>query len=67
MTGLRSSPRLVNPKDKFYADFGELALHECTFYLCSKCDKPYFVGMLNCREEMRQEAEQKRPEDLMCN
>ena len=45
--------------------FEAFALHNCTFFECHQCKKPYFGGMQDCLEAMQQEDELKK-EDLLC-
>lgn len=63
--GLFMSPKLKDPADPYYMDFKGLAMASCTFYECGSCHVPYFGGMIDCREAMREERsiEQK---DLRC-
>ena len=35
------------------------------FYMCSKCEKPYFGGLIDCEQELAREDTTRR-EDLMC-
>lgn len=63
--GLRTSPKLQDPCDDFFNNFKGLAMASCTFYECGSCRTPYFGGMIDCRQAMREERsiEQK---DLRC-
>lgn len=35
------------------------------FYMCSKCAKPYFGGLIDCEQELAMEDTTRR-EDLIC-
>lgn len=43
--GYDQEGRVVTEGDIFYGKLDEFALHQCTFYECSKCDEIYFGGM----------------------
>ena len=40
-------------------------MKQCTIYPCSKCEKPYFGGMMDCAERMNAEAALD-PNSLIC-
>ena len=42
------------------------SLHCCSYYMCSKCSKPYFGGMRRCEQNVEEEREFK-PADLVRN
>ena len=46
--GLDKDPRLTTPGDFFYGKLREFALHNCSFYECAECSKPYFGGLVDC-------------------
>mmetsp|Transcript_18310 Transcript_18310/g.22830 ORF Transcript_18310/g.22830 Transcript_18310/m.22830 type:complete len:84 (+) Transcript_18310:405-656(+) len=55
ISGLHESPRLTDPTDQYFEDYPALALASCTFYECYTCKEPYFGGMNDCRQAMREE------------
>ena len=40
-------------------------MHNCTYYECNKCTKPYFGGMQDCEQALAAENSIKK-EDLVC-
>ena len=60
---LDKDPRLSNPQDDFYGKFEEFAMFKCSFYMCFRCSKPYFGGLIDCGAA--NEANIKK-EDLIC-
>ena len=40
-------------------------MHNCAYYECFKCKKPYFGGMQDCSQAMQAESKMKK-QDLMC-
>ena len=40
--------RVVTEGDIYYNDLVGFALHNCSYYMCSKCTTPYFGGMQDC-------------------
>ena len=57
--------RVVTEGDIYFNDLIGFALHNCSFYMCFKCEKPYFGGMQDCGQAMQAENKMKK-EDLMC-
>ena len=41
-------PELSDPASKFFNDPSGFALDRYAYYLCHKCDKPYFGGLARC-------------------
>ena len=65
--GYDQEGRVVTEGDIFYGKLDEFALHQCTFYECSKCDEIYFGGMQDCAEAMEAEnAEESKEDELLC-
>ena len=64
--GLKLSPQLKDPDDPYFNDWPRLAINSCTYYECFSCKEPYFGGMINCRQTMREERNIKK-ENLRCN
>ena len=62
---LRKSERLFDPEDEYFGDFAGLAMASCTFYMCQRCENPYFGGMIDCRQALRDEMSINK-EDLRC-
>ena len=60
----------------YYNNLQDYAMHKCAYYICFKCQKPYFGGLKDCgdgfkveEEEKKREEEEKRefkPEELVC-
>ena len=46
--GLDKDERLTRPGDHYEGDLLKLAMHNCAFYQCYDCEKPYFGGMVDC-------------------
>ena len=46
--GYHEKGRVVTEGDIYYLKFKEYALHQCTFFECFKCKKPFFGGMQDC-------------------
>lgn len=40
-------------------------MHNCAYYICFKCQKPYFGGMQDCSQAMQSESTMKK-QDLLC-
>ena len=53
--------------DIYYGKLAEFAMHQCTFYECFKCKKPYFGGMQDCAQALESEnSDDLNPESLLC-
>lgn len=63
--GYDKTGRVVTEGDIYFGKLAEFAMHNCTFYECFKCKKPYFGGMMDCLQAMQSEDKIK-PEDLLC-
>ena len=63
--GYDKKGRVVTEGDIYYNDLVGFALHNCSYYMCSKCTTPYFGGMQDCGQAMQAENSMKK-EDLMC-
>jgi len=59
------SERLLNPKDKFYLNPEGLALAKLSYYMCYKCQIPYFGGLKSCENDNENLADYKA-EELIC-
>ena len=46
--GYDKEGRVVTEGDIYFGKLSEFALHNCTFYECFRCKKPYFGGMMDC-------------------
>jgi len=46
--GIDKDPRLSNKDDPFYGKPLEFAMHKIAYYMCYKCKKPYFAGLVDC-------------------
>ena len=57
--------RVVTEGDIYFNDLTGFAMHNCSYYICYKCDEPYFGGMQDCGQAMQTEDSMKR-EELMC-
>jgi len=72
LEGIDKDPRLSNPKDPYFNKLFEYGMHKISFYLCSKCDKPYFAGLRECHggpgDQNNQDANRIfDKKDLICN
>jgi len=50
--GYDKTGRVVTEGDIYFGKLAEFAMHNCTFYECFKCKKPYFGGMMDCLQAM---------------
>ena len=50
--GLDQSPRLKDINDFYYNNLQDFAMSKCAYYLCFKCQVPYFGGMKDCLNNM---------------
>ncbi|MES1919529.1 hypothetical protein MHBO_001344 [Bonamia ostreae] len=66
LEGLRNDPKLSNKDSHYYNRPHEFAMHRFAFYFCSKCEKPYFGGMRNCEEALREVSENFNKSHLVC-
>ena len=64
--GLDKEGRVVTEGDIYHNDLTGFAVHNCAFYQCAQCDKPYFGGMEDCSQAMQTENT-KTKEDLLCD
>jgi len=64
--GLENDAAFTSPQGKYYGRRDEYALDRFAFYMCAKCDRPYFGGRRQCEEVAMQQAEQFNKEQLMC-
>ena len=58
-------PRLTTEGDFYFGNLMAYVEHKVCFYMCSKCDKPYFGGLIDCEQELAMEDTTRR-EDLTC-
>ena len=63
--GYDKEGRVADPNDAYYGKLEEFAIHNCTFFECNNCEKPYFGGMQDCQQAMASEGNMKK-EDLLC-
>ena len=63
--GLDRDERLSTEGDHFFGNLMRLAEAHVSFYMCYKCVKPYFGGMIDCEQENTIEDTTRR-EDLIC-
>ena len=64
--GLDKEGRVVTEGDVYYNDLTGFAVHNCAFYQCYQCDKPYFGGMEDCSQAMNAENT-KTKQDFICD
>jgi len=62
---LDKDPRLTTEGDYYCGRLMQFAEAKVCFYMCSKCEKPYFGGLIDCEQEMGMEDTTRR-EDLNC-
>ena len=62
---LDKDPRVTTPGDFYYNNLMAYAEAKVSFFQCSKCEKPYFGGLIDCEQEMGMEDTTRR-EDLIC-
>lgn len=63
--GLDKDENMQDPNYEFYGKLEEYAMFKCAFYMCHKCNEPYFGGLYDC-VNAEQEQEVKK-EDLVCS
>ena len=63
--GLDQDERLSTVGDFYFNNLMAFAEAKVSFFMCSKCDDPYFGGLIDCEQEMGLEDKMKK-EDLMC-
>ena len=63
--GLDQDERLSTPGDFFCDNLMAFVEAKVSFFMCSKCTKPYFGGLIDCADEMGLEDTTRR-EDLIC-
>lgn len=63
--GMDRDERVTTPGDFYYGRLMQFAEAKVCFYMCSKCAKPYFGGLIDCEQEMGREDTTRR-EDLIC-
>eukprot|EP01105_Mastigella_eilhardi_P011025 TRINITY_DN253_c1_g1_i2.p1 TRINITY_DN253_c1_g1~~TRINITY_DN253_c1_g1_i2.p1 ORF type:complete len:811 (+),score=195.14 TRINITY_DN253_c1_g1_i2:140-2572(+) len=59
--GLNNAPELKDPTSPFFKKPTEFAVHRFSYFMCHKCQHPYFAGLKQCGEER-----EFNPEDLIC-
>ena len=62
---LDKDPRLSTEGDFYFGKLMAFAEAKVCFYMCSRCSKPYFGGLIDCEQEMGMEDTTRR-EDLIC-
>ena len=62
---LEKDENMQDPNYEFYGNLMEYAMFKCAFYMCSKCNEPYFGGLYDC-VNAEQEQNMKK-EDLVCS
>jgi hypothetical protein len=62
---LHKHPRLKDPKDNFYNKLEDFAMFKLSYYMCFKCQSPYFGGMKDCEAANADFANFKK-EELVC-
>jgi len=67
LEGLHKDEAFTNPKGDFYQKKIEFALYKFSYYLCYKCENPYFTGMVDCVFEADQEEEKLQKDQLLCS
>lgn len=56
---------LTDPKSKFFQKPGEYSLDRYTYYLCFKCDSPYYGGEARCLDAVNV-SDEYDPSELVC-
>jgi len=46
--GYDKTGRVVTEGDIYHNKLNDFALHNCTFFECFDCKRPYFGGMMDC-------------------
>lgn len=62
---LHKNPRLKTQGDRFYNDLKGFALYKLSYYMCFKCQNPYFGGMKDC-EAAQNDYQNFKKEELVC-
>ena len=63
--GLDKDESLTTPGNFYYNKLIAFAEAKASFFMCAKCSKPFFGGIIDCEQEMGMEATTKK-EDLIC-
>ena len=63
--GLDKDERLRTPGDFYFNNLMAFCEAKVSFYMCSRCEKPYYGGLIDCEQEMGIEDTTRR-EDLIC-
>ena len=62
---LDKDPRVTTPGDFYFGRLMQFAEAKVCFYMCCRCEKPYFGGLIDCEQEQGMEDTTRR-EDLIC-
>ncbi|XP_061164967.1 E3 ubiquitin-protein ligase MYCBP2-like [Saccostrea echinata] len=60
--GLFQSKDITQPSGGYYKDPAGFAMDKYAYYMCSKCQEPYFGGEGRCQDEV----EEADPKELIC-
>ncbi|XP_062580608.1 E3 ubiquitin-protein ligase MYCBP2-like [Saccostrea cucullata] len=60
--GLFQDKDITQPSGKYYKDPAGFAMDKYAYYMCSKCQEPYFGGEGRCQDEV----EESDPKELIC-
>ena len=63
---LLNDPRLTNKESRYYNNVNQFALDRLAFYLCNKCNSPYFGGMKSCDQVNSENEEKYDASTLIC-
>ncbi|KAL3881025.1 hypothetical protein ACJMK2_033225 [Sinanodonta woodiana] len=62
--GLQDTESIRTPGSQFYQDKAGFAINKYAYYICFKCQKPYFGGEARCEEQ--DVVENHKKEDFVC-
>ena len=63
--GIEEKSRITNPKDRYSNKPEEFALAKLSYYMCFKCNSPYFGGLKSCENDNEAHNNYK-PSELIC-
>ena len=62
---LEKAPRLQDKNDRFFGKLQDYAMSKLSYYMCFKCNIPYFGGMKDC-DQANQDYANFKKEELVC-
>lgn len=60
LEGIDKDQNLKDPNDLYYDDYEGYAMDKLAFYICYKCNEPYYGGLRECGQELEVNANFKK-------